>query len=86
MSGTQNELGELHGLIARILKDQIVNGGVVVTKEGESIPVPVTPAVLNVARQFLRDNNIECAGASNKDIMGLVEELPFESAESVRPH
>ena len=42
-------------------------------KSGEA-----TPAHLNVARQFLRDNNIECLGTNNEDIKSLVEELPFD--------
>ena len=53
--GTVNDLGELHGLLARTLAEHI--------KSGEA-----TPAHLNVARQFLRDNNIECLGTNNEDI------------------
>ena len=63
--GTVNDLGELHGLLARTLAEHI--------KSGEA-----TPAHLNVARQFLRDNNIECLGTNNEDIKSLVEELPFD--------
>ena len=43
-------------------------------KSGEA-----TPAHLNVVRQFLRDNNIECLGTNNEDIRALVEELPFST-------
>jgi hypothetical protein len=64
-NGTVNDLGELHGLLARTLAENI--------KSGEA-----TPAHLNVARQFLRDNNIECLGTNNEDIKSLVEELPFD--------
>jgi len=67
--GTVNDLGELHGLLARTLTENI--------KSGEA-----TPAHLNVVRQFLRDNNIECLGANNEDIKGLVEELPFDETPS----
>ena len=63
--GTVNDLGELHGLLARTLAEHI--------KSGEA-----TPAHLNVARQFLRDNNIECLGATNEDIQSLTEALPFD--------
>ena len=62
--GTVNDLGELHGLLARTLAEHI--------KSGEA-----TPAHLNVARQFLRDNNIECLGTNNEDIKSLIAELPF---------
>ena len=67
--GTVTDLGELHGLLARTLAENI--------KSGEA-----TPAHLNVVRQFLRDNNIECLGANNEDIKGLVEELPFDETPS----
>ena len=70
-NATVNNLGELHGLLARTLAETL--------RSGEA-----TPAHLNVVRQFLRDNNIECFGANNEDIKSLVEELPFE--ESDRPH
>jgi hypothetical protein len=70
-NATVNNLGELHGLLARTLAETLQSG-------------EATPAHLNVARQFLRDNNIECFGANNEDIKSLVEELPFE--ESARSH
>ena len=62
---TVTGLGDLHGILARALTEAIVSG-------------EATPAHLNVARQFLRDNNIECLGASNNDIKALTEELPFD--------
>ena len=64
-NGTVNDLGELHGLLARTLAENI--------KSGEA-----TPAHLNVARQFLRDNNIECLGTNNEDRKSLGEELPLD--------
>lgn len=70
-NATVNDMGELHGTLARHLKEVLLSG-------------EATPAHLNVIRQFLRDNNIECLGANNADIKSLVEELPFE--ESARPN
>ena len=64
-NGTVNDLGELHGLLARTLAEALQSG-------------EATPAHLNVVRQFLRDNNIECLGTNNEDIKSLVEELPFD--------
>jgi hypothetical protein len=64
-NATVGDMGELHGILARHLAE--------ILKSGEA-----TPAHLNVARQFLRDNNIECLGANNADIKSLVEELPFD--------
>jgi len=81
-NGTVKDLGDLHGIVARTLKDQIVNGVTTVSKDGTIEQVSAPASVLNVARQFLRDNNIECLGANNEDIKGLVEELPFDETPS----
>lgn len=87
-NGTVKDLGNLHGILARTLKDQIVNGITTVSKDGTIEQVSAPASVLNVARQFLRDNNIECLGANNEDIKGLVEELPFDEtpSKSARPN
>jgi hypothetical protein len=71
--GSEKDLGELHGILAKTLKEKIMSGD-------------ASPADLNVARQFLRDNNIECAGSNNLDIKSLIEELPFDETprESTR--
>ncbi len=80
-------MGDLHGLLARELTDQLKNGIKVINKEtGEIETVSATPATMNVIRQFLRDNNIECLGTNNEDIKDLVDELPYETEESARPN
>ena len=38
----------------------------------------VTSSQLNVARQFLRDNNIDCVPVEGSSLQRLAEELPFE--------
>tara|TARA_R110000803_G_scaffold27989_2_gene65040 strand:- start:2785 stop:3048 length:264 start_codon:yes stop_codon:yes gene_type:complete len=85
-TGTVKELGALHGLIARTLTDQVKNGITQVSKDGTVEQVSAPASVINVARQFLRDNNIECMGVNNDDIKSLVEGLPFESGEQARPN
>lgn len=87
-NGTVKDLGSLHGILARTLKDQIINGITTVSKDGTIEQISAPASVLNVARQFLRDNNIECLGANNEDIKGLVEELPFDEtpSKSARPN
>jgi|TARA_R110002074_G_scaffold223181_1_gene394120 hypothetical protein len=85
-NGTVNELGELHGIIARTLTDQLKNGVTQVSKDGTIEVISAPASVLNVARQFLRDNNIECSGATNADVKALTESLPFEPEESIRPN
>ena len=41
-----------------------------------------TPADLNVARQMLRDNSIDCAAVEGAPILKLVENLPFIDEEA----
>jgi hypothetical protein len=82
------ELNELHSLLAKEFKSQLNNGLEVVTKEGQVVKVSCGASQLNVIRQFLRDNNVECNGSLNPDIKSLTEELPFDELkqEPVRPH
>jgi len=67
---SEKDLGELHGILAKT-QAKIISGD-------------ASPADLNVARQFLRDNNIECAGSNNLDIKSLIEELPFDEIPKER--
>ena len=82
MSSTEEELGSLHSLIARTLADQINQGCTVKDKDGNYIVVSATPAVLNVARQFLRDNYISCKPNANADMASLVDSLPFNETRA----
>ena len=79
-ASNEAELGSLHGLIAKTLTDQITNGCTIKNKEGDYEVVPATPAILNVARQFLRDNNISCKADNNADMIALTESLPFNES------
>ena len=87
-NATVNELGNLHGIIAKALADQIKNGTKVENKDGKLETISAPASVLNVARQFLRDNNIECMGAANEDITAITEDLPFDETprEPARPN
>lgn len=40
-----------------------------------------TPSDLNVARQLLRDNSIDCAAVEGAPIMRLAQNLPFTDEE-----
>ncbi len=68
---TESDLGGLHGLVARALSAKLESGD-------------FTAADINAAIKFLKDNNIDCAGSENPDIMNLVEGLPvYEDPEGV---
>ncbi len=44
-------------------------------------PEKRTPALINVARQFLKDNGINCVGEDNDVIKDIRDEMPVFSAE-----
>ena len=62
---TIKKLTELHDLMVEDLIEKIKSGD-------------ATPATLNVARQLLKDNNIEALPTENSHLKSLIEELPFD--------
>jgi len=69
-------LEELHKTLAQELLDRIRSG-----EEKASI--------LNVARQFLKDNGIEALPVAESPLKSLIDELPFdieeEEEQSIQP-
>lgn len=61
---TEEALSALHGALAKSLTDKILNG-------------EATAADLNVARAFLKDNNIDVAPSTAKVLPDLAKLLPF---------
>lgn len=61
----EKTLIELHEVLARELLNRI--------KSGEE-----KASILNVARQFLKDNSIEAIAEEGSAIKELIEELPFQ--------
>nr|WP_250808780.1 hypothetical protein [Neorhizobium tomejilense] len=57
-------LSELHSEMAKKLLEKVRSG-------------EVTAAELNVARQFLKDNNIDAVPKKDSPLANLVDELPF---------
>jgi hypothetical protein len=66
---TIKKLTELHDLMVEDLIEKIKSGD-------------ATPATLNVARQLLKDNNIEALPTENSHLKSLIEELPFDEEEN----
>lgn len=60
------KLKELHEELAKVLLDRVRN------KDAKS-------SDLNVARQFLKDNNIDAVPVDDSPLQKLIEELPFEA-------
>jgi len=61
----KEKLEELHELVADTLLDKL--------RDGEA-----TPADLNVARQFLKDNGIDAIPAKDTPMFNLALALPFQ--------
>lgn len=68
MSKLDQILTSLHEELAQTLLDRV--------RAGE-----VTAAELNVARQFLKDNNIDAVPKDDSPLGNLVSELPFTDAD-----
>jgi len=68
-TATPQELEQLHSLMAKTLATMI--------KEDP------TASTLNVARQFLKDNNIEAEIVDGTELGNLVESLPFAGLKAV---
>ena len=62
---SDKKLKELHALLAeKLLK---------IVQDPDA-----TASELNIARQFLRDNNIDCVPVEGSPLQKLVDELPFD--------
>ena len=64
-------LEDLHEELAKVLLNRVKN------PDAKS-------ADLNVARQFLKDNNIDCSPTETNSIGKLAEELPFKLSDVIQ--
>ena len=62
---SDKKLKELHAVLAEKLLKKV--------KDPDA-----TASELNIARQFLRDNNFDCVPAEGSPLQKLVDELPFD--------
>lgn len=77
MAASDKELGDLHGTLAQILAQEIQKENI--DKDGNKVR---SAAILNVARQFLKDNGIESVGRENENIKELEKVfMPFDQIE-----
>lgn len=71
---TQKKLEALHEILANVLTERIC--------EGDS-----APALLNVARQFLRDNGVESLPVEESHLSDLLKTMPtFDEEEECQRH
>ncbi len=77
----EKALGGLHGKLAEVLKDAI-SQDYGIDQDGNKIPPPA--AILNVARQFLKDNKIEAVAAQGSPL-GDLADLPIFEDDNIVP-
>lgn len=69
---TEDLLSDLHGAMASAMKEKLESG-------------EVSASDLNVIRQFLKDNGVECDGNANENLKGLADDLPDSLDDNVHP-
>jgi hypothetical protein len=68
---TEDKLKELHQELARVLLDRV--------RDPEA-----KASDLNVARQFLKDNNIDAIPVADSPLNELMKELPFKEKDLIK--
>lgn len=76
----EKALGSLHGKLAEVLKDALSQS----YEDDQGNPAPPPAAILNVARQFLKDNKIEAVAAQGSPLHDLAD-LPIFEDDNVLP-
>lgn len=75
-TASEDALGDLHSALAKVLTDAVKNGVTVLDKDGNEVSVTCPAAVLNAARQFLKDNGIECQPQEHNPLGELARSMP----------
>lgn len=78
----EKALGSLHGKLADVLRDAI-SQDYIDPDTGMKLPPPA--AILNVARQFLKDNKIEAIAVEGSPLAGLADLPVFDDETTVVP-
>lgn len=79
MSTTKQVLEDLHSELAKTLKKYVSKS--YQDEDGNDTAPPA--AILNVARQFLKDNNIDAIPTEGSPLGALKESLPFSGVSEV---
>lgn len=88
----EKSLSGLHGKLAEVLTAAISegimardkDGNVIVDHDGQPMRDPAPAAILNVARQFLKDNKIEAIAAQGSPLHSLAD-LPVFDDDNIVP-
>jgi hypothetical protein len=79
MSESKEDLQSLHTELAKVLKKHVSKS--YMDDDGNELPPPA--AILNVARQFLKDNNIDGVPTEGTPLAQLAQRLPFSDSPDV---
>ena len=79
----EKALSGLHGKLAEVLKDALSQQYV---DADSGLPIPPPAAILNVARQFLKDNKIEAIAAQGSPLHSLADLPVFEDDNVIHLH
>ena len=79
MTDIKQELQDLHTELAKVLKKHVSKK--YTDEEGNDAPPPA--AILNVARQFLKDNNIDGVAVEGSPLGELAQRLPFSGSSVI---
>lgn len=74
-AASEEQLGNLHAVVAQALTTVIAEGQPIVDKEGNVIKVPASAAHIGAAIAFLKNNNITASPTKNKDLAALRQTL-----------
>lgn len=85
---TVKDLDALHSQLAKALADEITSM-TKVEKDADGQPIPKDKkglaSLMNVARQFLKDNGVEALVAPGSALGNLAASLPFPGGEDMPP-
>lgn len=80
MAASKDLMERIHEALATEIAKMLDEGVITKDDEGNIVKLSPTPAMINVIRQFLKDNNIEADVSKNKALQSVVAGLPFEGA------
>lgn len=83
---TKQKLQDLHDLMATTLCEAIQEGVPVKDDAGNVSKAPAPAALLNVARQFLKDNNVEAVAVPGSKLHAVATSLPFATPDAPSPY
>jgi len=78
-TASEEALNELHQALSDVLTDSLKRK--YYDQMGDEIPAPA--AILNVARQFLKDNGVEASAEVITETFNLTNVLPFDNDKAV---